>query len=302
MILRRWRFVAVATLVVLLVSACYRYIAEFNFNQDRSGTVTFSQTFGPSVMNEGSTAEYETPEEACTVIGEAIRDVDLGLRVTHFESISEADGSCAVSVSGEFDSAQDFAESDIEFTEMDSGWQVTVPIADDIQSAEFRHDLSSVSAEDVYFRVAVRLPGTPTSNHNAQRVENDQFIWEATGADLQDLPTELRASSRKVAGNSSTRLETAIQPREVVVGSDSARFETAIQPEEPEMTDSAAGSNYTWIVLVVVGSIMLLGVLYVVQNRRETLGATDPDDDTTPPVSFATKSSSWPSALLCSHQ
>lgn len=225
MILRRWCLVGIAILVTLLACACFRSTQELRFNEDGSGTMNYVQTFGPSVMSEGL-GEDETPEEICSEFPSLLRAPNSGLRIIRVESHSDADGSCTVTFAAEFDSPQDVRGSDVEFTGTDDGWRIVVPIADFVSDMDELYDFSSVSSEDVYTRLAVRIPGRPSADHNAKRIEDGQFVWEATGADLQNLPSELRASS------------------------------------------SAAGSNYTWIVLVVVGIVLALGAAHVVQQRR----------------------------------
>lgn len=229
----RAMFVAIGALIALLASACVQAEFEIVFNEDGSGTSRVAVTYAASLMALGS-MNYGSLEEACD---ELANDTDLGLdasvTVTQQESRLLDDGACRVTQISDFEAGAVVADMGVDFTEGDGTWEVVLGAGDalgDELVTDAQLGLIDDELDSLTLQIAVQLPGHPTSDHNAHRIENGQFIWEYRGKELLEISSDLRAVS--------------------AVSSDT-------------------NSNYLLIVLVVVGAVLLLGIAYVVQQRRE---------------------------------
>lgn len=254
------RLLSAVMLTALLASACFRYTLEIDFNEDGSGTVRLEATLDLSQMPFFDSGD--SPVEDCARVASNITDTDSPesfLDPGDYDSpITQVlpDGRCWMSITGRF-AVDEFAsrEESAEFSVTDDGWEVVLPGSDD----QFPEDEATVANLIAFaesglagsaMKYSIRLPGRPTKDHNAHRIEDGRFIWEFEGEELLSLPSEFRAAS------------------------------------------TSATNSYAWIVLIVVGSIMLLGVVYVVQNRRENSGTADQDDDDTPSAPLGAESAS----------
>lgn len=230
---RRAPLVVIGALIALLASACVQTEFELVFGEDGSGTSQVTMTYAASLVALGS-MDYGSPEEACDELAyEMGRDFVGSDTVTRQESELLDDGACRVMLIGDFEAGDTVADMSVDFTEDDETWEVVLSAGDAWEEelpAEFQPELIDDELDSFTVRFAVQLPGQPTSDHNAHRIENGQFIWEYSGSEFWEIPSDLRAVSS---------------------------------------ADSSTASNYPWIVLVVVGAVLLLGTAHVMQKQRE---------------------------------
>lgn len=211
----RATFVAIGALIALLASACFQMTMDWDFNEDGSGTLSVEAVMDSTLL------QYEMPddvtlEESCDMNARSFA-WSFGLNSGFLEDAKlkeyelQNDNSCLIVVEVEFEDGWFEENANVNFSEMGDEWEVVLAgigegYIDDLfevfeELGLSVDDFESDALEDTSFTFSVRLPGTPTDKHNADQIEENRFIWNFKGSELESMPAELRATSSATQSN-----------------------------------------------------------------------------------------------------
>lgn len=244
------RLGALTLFIPLLVGACYQVNMELDFETDGSGTMSVALVIDASLMRFAA-LEGGSAADACrNFADEAIGSTEFPGTDVQVDHVLQVDGSCSVTVVGSFTADEFNSDDEVHISVSDDGWSLIMGgVASSVDEALTElgtDDLGLLG--DVTLRMSVRLPGTPSDDHNAHRIEDGRFIWEFSGAGFEDAPVALRASSK---------VDT---------------------PNEAWMTIVIAGAG-----TVLAGGLVVLVALSVARRRRRAVSQPIVSSDLTTP-------------------